>query len=113
MSILNEALAKKQKITEKQRKNLLMLYKDLKELFDEANNDENLDKNGPAYSDMLRELEFSLQDNWNFDRDELKHTWWNRFNKCTCPKMDNAERFGFPKYISGDCPFHGGDWDKH
>ena len=55
----------------------------------------------------MRELEYKLQENWNFDKDPLKHTWWNRFEKCTCPKIDNAERFGYEKIISSNCPFHG------
>ncbi len=105
---LNEALATKQGISEQQRDNLQALYKDLDELFEEANNDKNLDKNAKAYVDILTELEYALQDNWNFDRDALKHTYWNKFGACRCPQMDNAERFGFPKIISGDCPYHGG-----
>ena len=108
ITVLNEALALKQKITEKQRDNLFALYKELDELFEEAGNDLNLDKNGREYVEILRELEFSLQENWNFDKDELKHTWWNKLPGCTCPKMDNAERFGFPKIITGGCPYHGG-----
>ena len=104
---INEALAKKQKITDKQRVNLQFLYKDLKELLETAGNDKNLDKNGKHYADIMLELEYALQDNWNFDRDPLKHTWWNRFKGCTCPIMDNDERFGFPKYVSENCPYHG------
>ena len=55
----------------------------------------------------MENLEFELQKNWNFPQDKLFHTWWNKFSGCTCPKMDNAERFGFEKIIVTDCPFHG------
>ncbi len=103
---LNELLATKQKITDKQRDNLEVIYNDMTDLLALANADENLDKNGPKYATTMKDIEFKLQENWNFPKDPLCHTWWNRFNGCLCPKMDNTERFGVEKIITCDCPFH-------
>jgi len=109
MVILNETLASKQNITNKQRNNLNILYNELEDLIMRANNDKDIKTNGPSYATDIRELEFKLQKNWNFPLDPLKHTWWNKFNKCTCPKMDNDERFGLAKIHNSSCPFHGFD----
>jgi len=102
--MLNEELAKKQKITQEQRNNLETLYKTLE--FVLTSKYETVDERLKAVEDV-KNIEFLLQDNWNFDRDELKHTWWNMFPECTCPRNDNIERFGFEKIINMNCPFHG------
>lgn len=107
MTELYEPLAKKQKITNKQRDNLEVLYTARDELLELAHEDKNLKANGKFYVDEMRQLEFNLQHNWNFPMDELFHTHWNLFAKCTCPQMDNNERFGLPKIINSSCPFHG------
>lgn len=59
--------------------------------------------------DYLEQLEFRMQEEWGFDRDANKHTWWLKPKKCTCPKMDNTDPvyFGGGKIISADCPVHG------
>jgi hypothetical protein len=107
MAYLNENLAKKQKITHKQRKNLDNLYKDLEDVFTRASNDNDIEKNGKDYAKEVLDLEFKLQENWNFNLDRSKHTWWNRLPGCLCPKMDNAERFGYDKITNSKCPYHG------
>ena len=113
MAHLNENLAKKQKITRKQRKNLDNLYKDLEDVFIRASNDNNIKKNGKDYAKEVLDLEFRLQENWNFDLDSSKHTWWNKLPGCLCPKMDNDERFGCNKIMNSKCPYHGFNVDHH
>jgi molybdopterin converting factor small subunit len=112
--MLNEKLAKEQKITQKQKDNLEELYKQMFELFERAekeldNNTLTLE-NGRVYDEQIKNLEFQMQDNWNFEKDPLKHTWWNRAPGCLCPQFDNAERFGFDKIHRQDCPYHG--WEE-
>ncbi len=108
ITVLNERLLEQQKVTPEQEARLYEIYKDMQNLFDEANNDVNLDKNGGHYAEILEELEFALQDNWNFPRDATRHKYWFTFKKCTCPKMDNRELWGVDRrIISADCPFHG------
>jgi hypothetical protein len=105
--ILNEQLAEKQKITKKQRENIYKLYDEIYQLFAEAELDNNLKENGKKYADKIRDLEFQLQENWNFEKDALKHTWWNKIPGCSCPVMDNEERFGIEKIMNCDCAIHG------
>ena len=107
MAFLNEALAERQKITQEQGDNLEKLYKEMDKLFCDERAEKNILKTGKSYAEKMRDLEFHLQENWNFDKDPLKHTWWNKFYHCTCPKLDNQERFGFEKIINCDCPIHG------
>jgi len=107
MTQLNEGLAKKQKITEKQRHNLELLYQDINDLFKKESlmSDFEYPKNKELVDEVQR-LEFLLQKNWNFPQDRLCHTWWNRFSKCSCPVMDNNERFGQEKIINCSCILH-------
>jgi hypothetical protein len=108
MAQLNEGLAKKQKITQEQRDNLDNLYDYMDELIEQANSEKKMTpEKGKFYAERMKTLEFALQENWNFEKSELHHTWWNRFSGCLCPKMDNNERFGVEKIIRQDCPFHG------
>lgn len=57
---------------------------------------------------LISQIEFNLQEFWGFPQNAKYHRFWER-PKCTCPKMDNAERWPIGYYvISGDCPLHGG-----
>jgi len=105
--VLNEKLAEKQKITSEQRENIYKLYDEIYRVFDEVELDNNLEKNGKKYVDKIRDLEYQLQENWNFEKDALKHTWWNQIPGCSCPIMDNEERFGIEKIINCNCIIHG------
>lgn len=52
-------------------------------------------------------IEFEMQKNWHFPLDASYHEWY-RVPKCTCPKMDNADRRGTAyKSIDPQCPIHG------
>lgn len=111
MALLNETLAEKQEITEEQRENLDKLYDELKDLLKKSktlNESNQLTKDAAQklVSDV-RDIEFKLQENWNFPKDPLCHTWWNRLSGCTCPELDNSERFGLPKIHMSSCPYHG------
>ena len=105
---LNQELLVRQKVTDAQIDELEKIYDELVLLVNTVNKLKKISpEEGSAFAKQMEDIEFKLQDNWNFPRSELHHTWWNRFNKCTCPKMDNYERFGFKKIKSLDCPFHG------
>jgi len=103
---LNQNLLKTQKVSNEQEENLHKIYKELFNLQALTLVDEHLEKYGKDYTRRMKNIEFELQENWNFPKDELCHTWWNSFDDCVCPKMDNQERFGFPKIINSLCPFH-------
>ena len=48
-----------------------------------------------------------LQKVWKFDNNDSYIKFWT-FPKCTCPKMDNEDRYPIGFYIvNGECPIHG------
>lgn len=61
-----------------------------------------------AYANNFEQIEFAMQQCWGFEMDRNHHRWFE-VPKCTCPKMDNADRIGTPYRIhTADCPIHGG-----
>lgn len=56
---------------------------------------------------ILQYCEYKLQEVWCVKEDKNYHTYWMAPKACTCPKMDNMDRLGFGRIISGDCPLHG------
>ena len=57
----------------------------------------------------FEQIEFKMQENWNFPQDRNMHEWYTA-PQCTCPKMDNRDNRG-TKYrtINLSCPVHGGE----
>ena len=49
----------------------------------------------------LQEAENNLQAAWGLKKDVNYHTYWMCPKACTCPKMDNMDRLGFGRIISG------------
>ena len=109
MAILNEKLLKQQKVTDKQKENLYKLYKELQMLFEQAKTLEPYEKEQHRTLALeLENLEYELQDNWNFPRSKAHHTYWNQLHGCECAYIDNKERFGInEKIITLSCPYHG------
>lgn len=57
--------------------------------------------------EFWQDNQFRLQDAWGFERDATKHRFWY-VPRCTCPKMDNDDRYFVGMYyISVSCPVHG------
>lgn len=56
--------------------------------------------------DLIRDIEFLLQDAWGFPRNEDWHRHWEVPN-CRCPPLDNMDAYPYCSYISGACPVHG------
>ena len=101
---INETLAETQNITDRQRKNLDNLYIQLDTLLQSA----------PSRTDKanilkeLTELEFQLQENWNFPKNINHHKYQYFLEDCECPIIDNLERLGTPYKIANQkCPYHG------
>lgn len=65
------------------------------------------------YSPTLKNLakraervEYIIQKLWGFPQDRNYHRWWN-LPGCTCPKLDNEDRWGTPYRIYVEyCPIH-------
>lgn len=110
--MLNKELLIRQGVTEEQRRNIIKIHKKLKKLKESI-------KTKPTKNEvkdilnMLRELEYQLQDNWNFPKNEDYHYHWLELPFCSCPKMDNRERIGTGYYIYNTrCPYHGFEDDN-
>ena len=58
--------------------------------------------------EKLTELEYDLQDCWNFPKDKWWHLRQFRLSRCLCGYTDNKERAGVGSFIiNGSCPYHG------
>ena len=59
-------------------------------------------------AEMIENIEYQMQEAWKFDRTSDMHTHWLDNPACSCPKMDNRERFytGQRIYIE-KCLVHG------
>lgn len=54
-----------------------------------------------------RNNEAQLQKLWGFEQNPAYYKEWN-IPGCTCPKMDNEERYPSGMYVvSSNCPIHG------
>jgi hypothetical protein len=57
---------------------------------------------------MVENIEYDLQECWGFNKDVSFHSYWYRIKGCTCPKIDNADRFGTEvRVYNAGCKFHG------
>jgi len=58
-------------------------------------------------ADSITDVEFELQETWGFPQDIRFHMFW-QLPKCTCPKMDNFDRYPSGQYVvNKTCPIHG------
>jgi hypothetical protein len=108
-SILNRRLIIEKKVTEEQLERILSLHVEKLKLFD------SMTKLDPEKNiSLLMEkakifegIEFSLQENWNFDKNSDFHEWYS-VPHCGCPKLDNHDLHGTElRVISGSCLIHG------
>jgi len=108
----NKELLLKQEVTREQRQELEHIYALLENTVNVAKileEDDNLTyTTGSIISNTIRDIEFSLQKQWNFPQNENYHSYQMRLPGCTCAKMDNQERWGTPyQVITKTCPYHG------
>ena len=129
---LNEKLMIERNLSNKEIKKIIKLHKKLKTIFKyeklylkelrkiqkttSTTFEEKLIIQGQIIKTILKSLakkvekiEFKLQKNWRFTQDIKYHSWWFKQPACSCPKMDNKERFGIDERIySENCLIHGG-----
>lgn len=59
------------------------------------------------FAESLTEIEFQLQDAWNFPRDINFHRFWMT-PRCKCPELDNEDSYPTGYYYrNANCPLHG------
>ena len=62
---------------------------------------------GHVIVNAIERMEFKLQEAWGFPQDASYHSYQDRLCGCTCPWLDNRERYGVDqRIVSGDCPYH-------
>lgn len=104
---INDNLADRLSISEDARENIAFYHQCIEDLFRDI-------KNGEYYSTpknialRLEVWEFRLQELWGFAQDSAYHKYWFLVPGCTCPKLDNSDRFGTGyNVINCSCPYHG------
>lgn len=56
----------------------------------------------------IEDLEYKLQELWNFSIDKRFHTHRFRIKDCTCANMDNIDLYGSGLFwMNGSCKWHG------
>ena len=59
------------------------------------------------FSTWLTNIEFTLQELWNFPSNQNYHKFWET-PKCQCAKMDNIDAYPTGYYsVNMGCPLHG------
>lgn len=104
--MLNEKLFKKQNLTETDREALEELYSQLEVLIDQSK-DNLSDEEYKRIGSSVETIEFALQRTWGFDEDSNFHRHYMKLDECSCGSMDNRESWGFRRYNSGGCKYHG------
>lgn len=107
---INPTLVKAQGLTDNNIENIISLHKarldfcyDLEKSGVPANPEERT-----KAVEVIRDIEFALQNEWGFDKDENYHVYWNTLPGCKCPVMDNVDTQGTKyRHINKICPFHG------
>ncbi len=109
---LNEKLLNEQKVSTEQKNNLITLHARLRREFQIAkvllDTDSLIPKHAKIIANEVKKIEFSMQENWNFEQDESNHKYWYRIPGCTCPIMDNDDMLGSRhRWFNDKCPYHG------
>lgn len=85
-----------------------LIEKNTQKLFDLLYDPEKHSESPADAARLIEGYEFALQAMWGFELDPIKHKYWYQVKGCTCPKPDNAGRWGTKyKIIIASCPFHG------
>ena len=105
-SILNQRLVEKQGLTANTVEAIVALHEEKLEVF--AGMSTTTDSTTlRTLANVVTNIEFQLQVLWGFERSADFHYWWN-VPHCTCPVMDNRERWGTPHSVRNmDCIVHG------
>lgn len=105
ITMLNTRLVVKQKLNEEEVDAILLSHK-LKDVIFEMSRNSTSKIEQKFLANMFEALEYEQQLLWKFPLDASFHRFFD-FPGCTCPKMDNEERAGYPEKIySSNCPAH-------
>ena len=106
VSVLNEGLAYKQRLTHEDLAILRSLHQLKLAYHNKIESTSNITELRTIVK-ALTELEFQLQSAWKFPQNVNYHKFWNT-PTCTCPVMDNEDRYPYGRYfVSQSCVLHG------
>lgn len=107
MTKLNEQLLITQKCSETQIQKLQSLYSHLDEIIYLSHNKTLSESDYKSFAKEVEEIEFELQDNWNFERNSNYHRHHYKLKGCLCNTTDNKEAYPYRRINYGECPYHG------
>ena len=106
IGFLNSDLIEQQGVTEEGIKRILDLHKLKSIVFDCMLDTDDADELH-YLADCVEHVEYALQEAWGFPLDRNFH-YWRNVPKCSCPELDNRERYGTEyRIIDCKCPVHG------
>jgi len=106
---LNDALIRRQKVTDKDLRKIKKLHLKLQDLFAEMRKMSSVRKLRAQVS-VIEKIEFAMQKAWGFPINANFHTWWRAAPHCTCPASDNRYSYGTSnRVIDLSCVLHGTD----
>lgn len=104
--VLNENLIKAKNLSNKQIERIKDLHLQKMKVFEKMEKTNNSFKLR-EFNDNLDEIEKELQLAWGFPYNTNYFKFWER-PKCSCPKMDNNDRYPSKYYIyNNNCKIHG------
>lgn len=105
-SMLNQELVERQDVSIESQNRLCELYETLDDIIGQANEQEDMIE-VKKLLEQIEDIEFELQELWNFKKDSNYHKYWMYIDHCKCPTIDNLERLGYGRIINHNCPIHG------
>lgn len=104
--MINKSLANERKLGEETIESIEILQEEVRKLEYLCNNSISTDRMR-SLSKVWTDLNYALQGLWGFSRSKRFHRFW-LLSSCTCPKIDNEERWPSGFYvINSSCPLHG------
>lgn len=113
--MLNYALARKKNLTDEQMRDIVFLHTTRTVMFltIEASQKTSAPLDVMEANHILQDLEFQLQQAWDWPLDAAKHSWWYEIPGCICPKDVNDPHMKqegvATRTLAIDCRFHGYD----
>lgn len=98
---LNKKLLREQHVSKDAQRQIIHIHHKL----------DHIKYNPELYLNPVKEienLEYKLQELWNFKIDKSFHTHKFQIKGCTCPTLDNSSMYGSGLFwVNGKCKWHG------
>jgi len=103
----NSILAKRASMPDEIKQRVKDINDEIDELIESSYKFNDVEEDGKIL-ELLKELEFELQEYWGFEKNEAYHRSWYKVSTCKCPRLDNKDRYATGTgVINSNCPHHG------